>query len=118
VRRVTPLMASLPGAAEGVRFGPVPAIPALLLPHAPKANSSPNPTLYVRTSRNILITKAAAGYISPRNAARDHFRRSCTMNSSGAVANGIGEPARRKEDFRLFLGRKAGRSARKKEVLE
>jgi CO/xanthine dehydrogenase Mo-binding subunit len=27
------------------------------------------------------------------------------MNSSGAVANGIGQPVRRKEDFRLLTGR-------------
>lgn len=27
------------------------------------------------------------------------------MNSSGSVANGIGQPVRRKEDFRLLSGR-------------
>jgi carbon-monoxide dehydrogenase large subunit len=27
------------------------------------------------------------------------------MNSSGSVANGIGQPVRRKEDFRLLTGR-------------
>ena len=27
------------------------------------------------------------------------------MNSSGTVANGIGQPVRRKEDFRLLTGR-------------
>src|SRR4051812_16085819 len=28
-----------------------------------------------------------------------------SMNSSGAVANGIGQPVRRKEDFRLVTGK-------------
>src|SRR5438270_14022788 len=38
-------------------------------------------------------------------AARGSFVGVDNVNSSGAVANGIGQPVRRKEDFRLLTGR-------------
>jgi hypothetical protein len=70
------------------------------VPSGAKYVSHVTPTLvHVRTSKNVLITKAAAGYELSRKAALIIFGGVTRMNSSGTAANGIGQPTRARRIF-------------------
>src|SRR5262245_49866775 len=60
---------------------------------------------WFRYAERLVTIRTATGHENPRGLVVMVFGGETRMNSSGAVANGIGQPVRRKEDFRLLTGR-------------